>query len=77
MSTPATPTTITPNVYVQGFGQFPCSQCQRKTVGKLADYVIGSCGGYYANNKPLCSRCNRQRLRATAKPGCEMKEVKR
>jgi hypothetical protein len=77
MITPAKTTTITPNVYVQGFGQSPCSQCQRKTIGKLADYVVGSCGGYYANCLPLCSRCNRQRLKATAKPGHATMEVQR
>jgi hypothetical protein len=44
-------------VYVQAFGRSRCVACHRETTGKLCDYVIGSCGGYYTSCVPLCTRC--------------------
>ena len=47
-------------IYVQAFGQAHCVACHRKTTGKLCDYVIGSCGGYFKNCVALCSRCHKR-----------------
>jgi hypothetical protein len=63
MTTP-TPIVIKPKIYIQAFGQFPCSACDRKTIGKLADYVRGACGTYYENLTPLCKRCHLRIVKA-------------
>jgi hypothetical protein len=65
--TKSTPTVIKPKVYVQAFGQLPCSACGRKTHGKLGDYVRGDCGTYYDNLTPLCVRCHKRITQAAAK----------
>jgi hypothetical protein len=61
-----TPIIIKAKTYTQGFGQFPCSACGKRTSGKLADYVTLGAGGYYDNCVPLCSKCYRRVTKAAA-----------
>lgn len=55
-------------VYLHGFGQSRCATCHNRTIGKLCDYVTGSCGGYFTNCVPLCSRCHKRVAKTKAQP---------
>jgi len=64
MTTPQTPAVIKAKIHIQAFGKLPCSVCDHKTIGKVCDYVIGSCGGYFTNCVPVCARCHKRIVKA-------------